>query len=323
MIYKLDDENIPKRWRLQDHKDYLEKLKAAFPSSFGENARPIMVQLSQKFQRPLQRFVAKQVDKGPVGNAIERPPSSHASAIEKVIRDGAMEIYGFSTTVPRLKPNERWSPKSIELAKRSYLDPQRDLELLAFLYFFSSEFSNGARASERVSQNARFEFIMPEKQAEQDFDKIIQDQRAYDYLINPKTRDSYENVVNIAKAISFGTSGIEQRDRADLFAHLTKHQNAKENLAHYERIRVTVSPSGKNPFDLTAIDKKVKDAIAAGFIVEKDSNWVLQSSGGDAIAKITGVKGHQKKEKVMHLVAHLQVDPTIVEQINELLSVPA
>lgn len=327
MLFKFED-GKPVHFSKEEVMKYREELAKVFPYSFGEGtSMPIKIEIRPELTMELQRFPKGKTDI-PIGTSKQAPAATVIPAVETVTEQGYRVQYRFSTTNPVIdsKGAYVWNRgESIKIRTHRILDPVDDLELIIFLYFFSSEFNNGHRArvlGSTRAQNGRFQFVMPDLVGKERLQKLIFDEKVGDMIIKPSTRLSYADITAVSGIMRMGITGIEDVDRANIYESL---RGNPKKLEAFERTLENMKGNKRNSADMSQINKKVKDGIKAGVVRQKDGAWWLTSTKGDGIAEIVKVSGSDKKEQEFALVEHLKLDTAIVERLNTLLEdlVPA
>lgn len=304
----------------EEIKKFKAILKEELPMSFNsENPLPVMLKTSPRFTVQFPRFIAHRANDGQVGQVNASPPSMTIPYLEKTIEDGFSVEWRISKKAPKnTDKGVVWekSGGAYRFSGTISLNAANDLELIIFLYFFSSEVINNYKRNEVANQNGRFEFVKADIAASIDFEKLKKDSRVNSLIVDDATRLSYEEIKKAAAIMHIPFSGIEKADRVTMYNAL---QNTRV-FDQFNRILDDVRTKKKNPFDLSEINDKVKAAKSKGVLREIDGSWCITSTEGEVKAIVVKAEGHKEKDKTFALIEHLKTDTTAIEKINEILN---
>lgn len=308
----------------EEIKAFKEILKKELPMSFdSETPVPVVFRTSPKYTVKFPRFIAHRQDDGQVGQVSAGPPSMTIPYLEKTNENGFSVEWRITGRAPKVTDKGVvWDKEGsrYRFSGTASFDPVNDLEIIIFLYFFSTEVVNNYREGNVANQNGRFEIVKADVAASIDFDKLKKDSRINQLIVDDSTRLSYEELKKGAAIMRIAFTGIEKADRVIMFNEL---QNPKV-FEQFTRILDDIREKKKNPFDLSEINEKVKAAEAKGVLREVDGNWAITSTEGDVKAIVIKAEGQNKKAKLFNLVEHLKTDVGAVEKLNEVMNeVPA
>lgn len=314
--------------RITKYPQEIEKFKAILkeelPMSFAsENPVPVVMTMSPRYMVKFPRFVANKVDDGQVGQVTAGPPSATIPYLEKTVEDGFSVEWRITGRAPKVtEKGIIWDREGsrYRFAKTKAFDPQNDLELIIFLYFFSREVVNNYRKDNVENQNGRFQILKADVAAAIEFEKLKKDSRINQLIVDDATRMSYDELKKAAAIMRIAFSGIEKGDRVIMFNELQKPKVFEQFI----RILDDVREKKKNPHDLSQINEKVKAAVDKKVIREIDGVWHITSTEGDIQAVIVKAEGLKPKDKMFALLEHLKTDVSALEKINEVMNaVPA
>jgi len=316
MIFRVNDLGKVERLPQAELNTLADKLAELFPLSFTvDNPQPIYLKFATQYVKSAEVYDKKNIMANVSRVVTKTPPVVFLKSVEKV-RDGQFSRqYVFSEGFPEINDRTaKVSAKGIPFRKGKTLNPVRDLELLMFLYFYSSQVENNARGENR---GAYAQILRPDVVAKDDINKLRHNEKIYNTFINPNTFISYEVLKDISSAMMVATNGNEDADRVTLYNHCLAKA---ENWSRFERLKPEFTKA-KNASDMSEINQKVKEGIKGGFIREADGNWVLTTSGGAHVREIVKMDGINKVDKQLKLVEFLKSDPDTVEKLIGLLAV--
>jgi hypothetical protein len=277
--------------------------------------------------RKYPRFLVNQGSKATpteenrAGHVVASPRTSILSNEAFLTEDGYRVQYKLSSGAPKMAKDSivKWPKSPLKLYGNESYHPVNDLETLMYLFCISPEFeNNNTSEGGKKNVNARFQFIMPEVEAKVDFEAVRRENEAYNHFMGETTQISYAELRDVAGIMRVALTGIEDRDRLNMFNHCKKSENWNQYKRLYDAGEVR--KSGKRENDLSDIASKVKSALKSGHLTEKNNAWYITTSGGDEIMKVCATEGHTKKDKETNLSFYFKTDVEALEKLSSVLA---
>lgn len=304
-----------KRVTQPELKKYKEELKKVFPSSFGDNPIPVRINLVKGLVKYASVYRPNSTN-DPVGTQKVITPPSISSGRAKFVEDGFTKHVVFTTTPPshdKATGEFRYTKTGIELKDGLVIDPERDLEKLVYLYFFSPEFTNG----NKPRQSGRYEFHIPAVQARATISGLALQAKYANEIINEDSSEykDYTWIKAMYNMLALNSTNEEETDRLQLYDLVIKNESLRER---YERsklnIEATTTRSGVNKVNEMA--DIVKSLRKDKLLREEGGFWVLDANG--TVKTLVDVNGTNVGEKQLYLIEWLQQNPLIEDELKAL-----
>ena len=226
---------------------------------------------------------------------IQTPPSLTSPKVSFTDKEGVRREVIYTTTAPTTdkQGNKQFSLRRFKLEDGMVISGDTDLEKLIYLYFYSTEFTNGKQQRE----GGRYEFDIPSIKAKAKASDIQMKAAYATEIISENTRRDYKWVLSMFNALSLTSNGVEEDDRLMLY-DMAADTNAIKFRERYENAKANIEAlskrDGSNKID--ELNYLVKDLQKAGILKEKDGWWITSVANKDrTLVKVSGEKAAEKK----------------------------
>jgi hypothetical protein len=286
---------------------YRKQLQEIFPSAFNTGS-PIMVRIRADKRTKGWVYRANETDES-IGQKFVESAATKIGCKGYYIEGGIRKPWNYVIKAPTMQYGEKvFSTTFIEIKDDLPIDPISDIEKLIMLYFFNPNFSNNAVG--KIS--AKFEFVVPSKEAEKVIDQVVSNYKEVTQILNKETRMDYEAIKSLYTLLDLNIGGDEEQDRLALYNVVTGNPHFRELYKkHYDNAIVKKD----NTFDIAA---KVKDARDRGVISKEGENWVFKNESGATISVIAEAKGG-KPHELKNLIEYIKISDADQEVLAELM----
>lgn len=301
----------------QDLSDKIEILKDIFPTYFRkEDPLPIMIDFvkSAKFNVELFR----------PGGDISAGKSLKSPQPRDIVAVGYDNVNGFQSEIryteraPVFDGNSvSWGRSKINLGERTQLRPGIDLEKLIFLWFYCDHIVNNDCANKRG--DAKFEFIIPEKQVGSKYENIAFRRQIEDEILIEGTRISYEALSNIAASMGIKLRGEEKVDRVTFFDSII---NSNDRINKYKALKSSIVLEKKSTVsevvELTQVKNIVANLVDTLKIFDDEKGaWRIKGPGKPKF--LCDIEGETPEEKLFNLVEFVSNNPEVLQSVKSLV----
>lgn len=301
----------------QDLSDKIEILKDIFPTYFRkEDPLPIMIDFvkSAKFNVELFR------PGGDVsaGRKLKSPQERNIIAVGYENVNGFQSEIRYTNTAPIFNGNSiSWGKSKINLGEKTQLRPIIDLEKLIFLWFYCDHIVNNDCANKRG--DAKFEFIIPEKQIGSKYDNIAFRRQIEDEILIEGTRISYEALSNIAASMGIKLRGEEKVDRVTFFDSII---NSNDRINKYKALKSSIVLEKKSTVsevvELTQVKNIVANLVDSLKIFDDEKGaWRIKGPGKPKF--LCDIEGETPEEKLFNLVEFISNNPEVLQSVKSLV----
>lgn len=302
----------------EDLQEHIEILQEKFPTYFRkENPLPIKIDFikSAKFYIDLFR------PGGDVsaGRVLKSPQPRKIKSYGFEIDGGFKTEVRYSDKAPTVRNGDvKWGNSLIEVGSNTVLQPIVDLEKLIFLWFYSDNFVNNDALNKKG--DARFEFIIPEKEVESKYDNIKARRRLEDEILIEETRISYDLVKEIASKMNISLRGEEKVDRVSLFDRLV---SSPSNVKAYDSLKGQYKPEASSTVEAVVGLTQIKNLVASAvenlklFEDESVNKWRIKAPGKPKY--LCDIEGESNEEKLFNLVEFVSNDSEALKTVQGLL----
>jgi hypothetical protein len=300
-----------------DLSEHIAILKDAFPTFFRkENPLPIKIDFikSAKFQVDLFRPGGEI----PAGKVLKSPQARKIKSYGFEMHDGFKTEIRYTEYAPTFRNGDaQWKNSLIELKSETLLRPIIDIEKLIFLWFYSDNFVNNDCPNKK--KDAKFEFIIPEKQIESKYDNITFRRKLEDEILIEGTRMSYDAIQSIAKSFNLSLRGEEKVDRVHLFDFVIssndsyrKYNEAKSSIVLEKKSTVS------EVVELTQVKNIVASLVDSLKIFDDEKGaWRIKGPGKPKF--LCDIEGETPEEKLFNLVEFVSNNPEVLQSVKSLV----
>lgn len=312
MIYREGD-----RLNEYDLADKIQILKDIFPTYFRkENPLPIIIDFVKSAKYSIEMF--KPGGDVSAGRRLKSPENRNIVAIGYENVNGFRSEIRYTTSAPVFNGNSiNWGKSKITLGEKTQLKPIVDLEKLIFLWFYCDHITNNECINKRG--DAKFEFIIPEKQIGSKYDNISFRRQIEDEILIESTRISYEALTTIAQSMGIKLRGEEKVDRVTFFDSII---NSNERINKYKSLKSNLVLEKKSTVSEVVELTQVKNIIAnlvdnLKIFDDEKGAWRIKGPGKPKF--LCDIEGETPEEKLFNLVEFVSSNPEVLQSVKSLV----
>lgn len=301
--------------RQTDFTDEIKQLAVIFPNSFGSSANnpPTPIEIKRDMAIRVSRF-RPQVTDQPIGSVVKNGEPVQVATKGYFLKNGVRHEWRYSESFPtvNVKGEYEFEGRLLQLNSGMVFDPERDLEKIIFLWFYSSNFKNNANPK----RGGMFSFVIPVVEARNRVSAMKYRNKVENEIINEDARMPRKKVETIMSALGLQVTGVEEQDRLTLVDQILASPDFADR---YERQKLNVEAMSAGSSNTEPVDNKlkvIKKLKSQQLLVEQSEHWVLLNENGGVVMTVTDVLGTKAPEKEMNLVTFLSASPKEWEAVE-------
>jgi hypothetical protein len=312
MIYREGE-----RLNEQDLSDKIEILKDIFPTYFRkDNPLPIIIDFVKSAKYSVELF--RPGGDVSAGRKLKSPQDRSIISIGYENSNGFQSEIRYTERAPIFNGNSiSWGKSKITLGEKTQLKPVVDLEKLIFLWFYCDHITNNECVKKRG--DAKFEFIIPEKQIGSKYDNIAFRRQIEDEILIEGTRISYEALCNIAESMGIKLRGEEKVDRVTFFDSII---NSNDRINKYKALKSSIVLEKKSTVSEVVELTQVKNIVASlvdslKIFDDEKGAWRIKGPGKPKF--LCDIEGETPEEKLFNLVEFVSNNPEVLQSVKSLV----
>lgn len=312
MIYREGE-----RLNEQDLSDKIEILKDIFPTYFRkDNPLPIIIDFVKSAKYSVELF--RPGGDVSAGRKLKSPQDRSIISIGYENSNGFQSEIRYTERAPIFNGNSiSWGKSKITLGEKTQLKPVVDLEKLIFLWFYCDHITNNECVKKRG--DAKFEFIIPEKQIASKYDNIAFRRQIEDEILIEGTRISYEALCNIAESMGIKLRGEEKVDRVTFFDSII---NSNDRINKYKALKSSIVLEKKSTVSEVVELTQVKNIVASlvdslKIFDDEKGAWRIKGPGKPKF--LCDIEGETPEEKLFNLVEFVSNNPEVLQSVKSLV----
>lgn len=300
-----------------DLEDKIEILKDIFPTYFRkDNPLPIIIDFVKSAKYSVELF--RPGGDVSAGRKLKSPQPRNIIAIGYDNHNGFSSEVRYTTTPPVFNGNSvSWANSTIVLGEKTQLKPIVDIEKLIFLWFYCDHITNNDCIKKRG--DAKFEFVIPEKQIGSKYDNIASRRKFEDEILIEGTRISYEALSNIAQSMGIKLRGEEKVDRVTFFDAVV---NNSDRISKYNSLKSNIVLEKKSTVNEVVELTQIKNVVAhlvdnLKIFDDEKGSWRIKGQGKPKF--LCEIQGDTPEERLFNLVEFVSENPEVLNSIKGLV----